>query len=155
MCIYIYIHIHIYIYAVGSITWPFFGHFRVNNLAMVGSITWPSFFEPIKIGVLGDFLCTVFRGWCKISVFEKKLVKKGVSEKKNCAPFFWGVLALLPCCCMMALDALEGCAKKPYKNRFFLAHPLARCRRNRKKKKKKGKKKVTPNFWVAFKTGRK
>ena len=48
--IYLYIYTHIHIYAVGSITWPFFGHFRVNNLAMVGSITWPSFFEPIKIG---------------------------------------------------------------------------------------------------------
>ena len=33
----------IYIYAVGSITWPYFGQSRVNNLAMVGSITWPSF----------------------------------------------------------------------------------------------------------------
>ena len=29
------------------------------------------------------------------------------------------------------------CKKKPYKNRVFLTHPLARCRRNRKKKKKK------------------
>ena len=60
----------IYICAVGSITWPHFGQSRVNNLATVGSITWPPFFEPIKIGVLGDFWCTVFRGWCKISVFE-------------------------------------------------------------------------------------
>ena len=57
-----YIYVYIYIYAVGSITWSYFGHFRVNNLAMVGSITWPSFFEPIKIGVWGDFLCTVFQG---------------------------------------------------------------------------------------------
>ena len=55
-------HIYIYIYAVGSITWPYFGHFKVNNLAMVGSITWPSFFEPIKIGVLGDFLVHSFQG---------------------------------------------------------------------------------------------
>ena len=52
----------IYIYAVGSITWPYFGHFRVNNLAMVGSITWPSFFEPIKIGVFEDFLVHSFQG---------------------------------------------------------------------------------------------
>ena len=103
--------IYIYIYAVGSITWPFFGQSRVNNLAIFGSITWPPFFEPIKIGVLeGDFLCTVFRGWCKISVFEKIGQKRGF-RKKKCAPFFWGVLALLPCCCMMSLDALEGCAK--------------------------------------------
>ena len=47
---------------VGSITWPYFGQSRVNNLAMVGSITWPSFFEPIKIGVLGDFLVHSFQG---------------------------------------------------------------------------------------------
>ena len=89
MYVYIHIYIYLYIYAVGSITWPYFGHFRVNNLAMVGPITWPSFFEPIKIGVLGVLLCTVFRGWCKISVFEKeKLVKKGF-PKKN-VHLFWG-----------------------------------------------------------------
>ena len=52
----------VYIYAVGSITWPYFGQSRVNNLAMVGSITWPSFFEPIKIGVFGDFLVHSFQG---------------------------------------------------------------------------------------------
>ena len=50
LSIYIYsMHIYIYIYAVELITWPFFGHFRVNNLAMVELITWPSIFEPIKI----------------------------------------------------------------------------------------------------------
>ena len=40
---------YIYIYAVGSISWPHFGHFKVNNLATSRSITWPTFFEPIKI----------------------------------------------------------------------------------------------------------
>ena len=55
-------HIYIYIYAVELITWPFFGHFRVNNLAMVESITWPSFFEPIKIGFFGDFLVHSYEG---------------------------------------------------------------------------------------------
>ena len=94
------------------------------------------------------FFVHSFQGWCKISVFEKNLVKKGFPKKNNCAPFFLGSLGLVHCCCMMSLDALEGCAKKPYKNRFFLAHPVARCRRNRKKKKKKGpKKKVTPKKW--------
>ena len=38
-----YIYIYIYMLAVGSISWPHFGHFKVNNLAMVGSITWPPF----------------------------------------------------------------------------------------------------------------
>ena len=54
--------VYIYIYAVELITWPFFGHFRVNNLAMAELITWPSFFEPIKIGVLGDFLVHSYEG---------------------------------------------------------------------------------------------
>ena len=45
-------------------------------------------------------------------MFLKKIGHKRDVRKKNCAPFFWGVLASLPCCCMMALDALEGCAKK-------------------------------------------
>ena len=76
--------IYIYIYAVGSITWPHFGHFKVNNLATVGSTTWPPFFEPIKLGFWGDFLCTILRGWCKISVFESCfLVRKEVFERKN------------------------------------------------------------------------
>ena len=84
-----YIYIHIYIYAVGLITWPFFGQSRVNNLAMVELITWPSFFEPIKIGFFGDFWCTIIRGWCKISVFEKKIGQKRGFRKKNVHLFFW------------------------------------------------------------------
>ena len=55
-------HIYIYIYAVELITWPFFAKSRVNNLAMVELITWPSFFEPIKIGVFGDFLVHSYGG---------------------------------------------------------------------------------------------
>ena len=58
----IYIYIYIYMHAVGSTTWPHFGHFNVNNLATVGSITWPPFFEPIKIGVLRDLLVHSFQG---------------------------------------------------------------------------------------------
>ena len=87
VCIYIYVcmYVCIYIYAVGSITWPHFGHFKVNNLATVGSITWPPFLGPIKIGVFGDFMCTVFRGWCKISVFESCF------WSKTRFPFFGGV----------------------------------------------------------------
>ena len=88
--IYTYIHIYIYIYAVELITWPFFGHFRVNNLAMVELITWPSFFEPIKIGVFGDFWCTVMRGWCQISVSRKRIWSKRVFWKNKFAPFFGG-----------------------------------------------------------------
>ena len=114
----VYVYIYMYMHAVGSITWPHFGQSRVSNLATVGSITWPPFFKPIKIGVLGDFLCTVFRGWCKNSVFEKKLVKKGVSEKKNCAPFFgqfrfsWLLLHDVTRC-------FRRVCKKTYKIGFF------------------------------------
>ena len=104
--IYIYIYIYIYMHAVGSITWPYFGHFRVNNLAMVGSITWPSFFEPIKIGVWGD----LFGGGAKLVFLKKNWSKKGF-RKKN-VHLFLGSLGLVHCCCMMSLDALEGCAKK-------------------------------------------
>ena len=84
-----YIYIYIYTYAVGSITWPCFGHFRVNNLAMVGSITWPSFFEPIKIGFFFEIFCAQFSGGgAKLVFLKKNLVKKGVSEKKIVHPFF-------------------------------------------------------------------
>ena len=55
---------------------------------------------------------------------------------------------------MMSLDALEGCAKKPYKNRFFLSTLLLDAEETEKRK-KKAQKKFTPNFWVALKTGRK
>ena len=81
----------VYMHAVGSITWPHFGHFKVNNLATVGSITWPPFFEPIKIWVLGVFLCTIFRGGAKF-VFLKVVFgqKRGFRTKKLCT-FFWGV----------------------------------------------------------------
>ena len=40
----LYIYIYIYTYDVGSITWPHFSHFRVNNLAAYKSITCPPFF---------------------------------------------------------------------------------------------------------------
>ena len=87
-----YIYIYIYMHAVGSITWPHFGKVKVNNLATSRSITWPPFFEPIKIGVLGDFWCTVFRGWCKISVFESCFWSKKRFPKKKMCTFFWGSL---------------------------------------------------------------
>ena len=75
-----------------TITWPHFGHFKVNNLATSRSITWPPFFEPIKIVFFEFFQCTVFRGWCKISVLKSCfLVKKRGFRKKGCA-LFWGGL---------------------------------------------------------------
>ena len=96
ICGYLYVGIYIEIYicknAVGSITWPHFGHFKVNNLATSRSITWPPFFEPIKIGFFCAFFVHNCQGWCKISVFEscfwskKRFPKK--KKKKTCAPFF-------------------------------------------------------------------
>ena len=54
----------------------------------------------------------------------------------------------------MSLDALEGCAKNPYKNRFFLSTLLLDAEETEKKKKKRPKNKVTPIFGGALKTGR-
>ena len=88
--IYIYTHIYIYIciYAVGSITWPHFGRFKVNNLATSRSITWPPFFEPIKIGFFEIFICAQFSGGGATLVFLKVVFgqKRGF-RKKSCAPF--------------------------------------------------------------------
>ena len=105
---------------------------------MVGSITWPSFFEPIKIGVWEIFLCTVFRGWCKISVFEKKLVKNGVSEKKLCTFFLrsFGFTSLL---LHDGTRCFRRVCKKPYKNRFFWHTLLLDAEETEKKKKQKKK----------------
>ena len=58
---------------------------------MVGSITWPSFFEPIKIGVLGDFFGAQFSGGgAKLVFLKKHWVKKGISENKMCTFFLGG-----------------------------------------------------------------
>ena len=132
--IYIYIHkyIYIYIYAVGSIGWPHFGHFKVNNLA--------TFFEPIKKGFFWDFLCTIFRGWCKISVFERCFWSKKRFPKKN-VHHFWGSLGFTSLLLHDVTRCFRRVCKKLYKNRFFVEHPLARCRRNRKRRKKRPKKK--------------
>ena len=76
---------------------------------------------------------------------KKKFGQKRDFRRKKCAPFFGGVLASLPCCCMLALDALEGYAKKPYKNRVFLSTLLLYAEETEKKKeKKKPKKKEHP-----------
>ena len=42
---------------------------------------------------------------------------------------------------MLALDALEGCAKKPYKNSFFLSTLLLDAEETEKRRKKKKQKK--------------
>ena len=71
--------------------------------------------------------------------------------------FFGGVEGLVDCCCMLLLDALEGCSKTPIKIVFF-EHPLARCKRNRKTRtpppppKKKAKKLYT-HFWGTLENG--
>ena len=123
---------------------------------MVGSITWPSFFEPIKIGVLGDFLCTVFRGWCKISVFEKKnWSKKGFPKKKMCT-FFLGSFGFTSLLLHDGTRCFRRVCKKPYKNSFFW-HALlldAEETEKRRKNKKKAQKKVTPIFgWPSKRAG--
>ena len=146
---------YIYIYRVGSITWPQFGHFKVNNLANSRSTTWPPFFEPTKVGFFEFFWCAIFRGRCKISVLKSCFgQKKGFPKKKKVAHFFWGVEGLVGCCCVMLLDALEGCSKT-YKKGFLNTLLLDAEETEKQEATEKGPKKVTPIFWGALKTGRK
>ena len=98
------------------------------------------------------FFGAQFSGGGAKLVFLKKLVKKGVSEKKKCAPFFWGVLALLPCCCMMSLDALEGCTKNPIKIVFFLSTLLLDAEETEKEE-KKGPQKSNTQFLGGLENG--
>ena len=56
-------------HAVGSISWPHLGHFRVNNLATSRSITWPPFL-PVKIVFL-SFFSAQFSGGGAQLVFRK------------------------------------------------------------------------------------
>ena len=54
--------------------------------------------------------------------------------------FFGGSLGLVHCCCMMSLDALEGCAKKPLKIGFFWHTLLLDAEETETKKKRPQKK---------------
>ena len=99
--------------AVGSITWPHFGHFKVNNLATSRSTTWPPFFEPIKTGIFKFFSAQFSGGGAKLLFKKLFWSKKEVSKKKSCELFCCGIEGLVGCCCMMLLDALEGCSKTP------------------------------------------
>ena len=83
---------YIYIYAVGSITWPHFGHFKVNNLATSRSITWPPFFEPIKIGFLRLFCAQFSGGGAKLVFLKMFWSKKGFPKKKQLCTFLGGGL---------------------------------------------------------------
>ena len=83
------IYIYMYMYAVGSITWPHFGHFKVNNLATSRSITWPPFFEPIKISFFFRFFGAQFSGGgAKLVFFKVVLGQKRGLRKKNVHLFF-------------------------------------------------------------------
>ena len=85
----VFTYVCIYIYAVGSISWPHFGHFKVNNLSTSRSITWPLFWT-YKNRFFGFFQCTIFRGWCKIIGLKSCIwSKKCFFPKKGCA-FFLG-----------------------------------------------------------------
>ena len=55
---------------------------------------------------------------------------------------------------MMLLDALEGCAKNPYKNSFFLSTLLLDAEETEKKKEKqKRPKKSNTHFWGGLENG--
>ena len=77
---------HIYIY-IGSITWPHFSLFWVNNLATVESITWP----PSKKTCLIVFVeCAIFRVGAKL-FFGKVVLCQNWCFQKMASPFFGGV----------------------------------------------------------------
>ena len=69
------------------------------------------------------------------------------------ALFVGGVQGLGDCCCMMLLDALEGCSKT-YKNSFFLNTLLLVAEETENMKNKK-RKKIHAFLGGALKTGRK
>ena len=140
------------IWAVGSITWPFFGRFRVNNLAMVGSITWPSFFEPIKNRGFWRFFCAQFSGGGAKLALKKNGQKRGF-RKKN-VHLFLGSFGFTSLLLHDGTRCFRRVCKKPYKSRVFWPNLLLDAEETEKRR-KKGPKKVTPKFWVALKTGRK
>ena len=76
------LYIYIYIYAVGSITWPHFGHFK--------SITWPPFLEPIKIGFF-EIVCAQFSGGGAKLVFLKVVFGQERGFRKKMCTFLGGV----------------------------------------------------------------
>ena len=130
--------------AVGSITWPHFSHFRVNNLATYKSITWPPFRNPLFI--FFGFLSALFSGAGAKFVFEKLfLVKQGVFRKWVVHFLRGGVEGLGDCCCMILLDALEGCSKN-HKNSFFFTTLLLDAENRKTGQKKKKRKIFTPLF---------
>ena len=52
--------------------------------------------------------------------FEERAVWEQKRKKiQNCRKMVWGVEVLVDCWCMMVVDALEKCSRKPYKNRVF------------------------------------
>ena len=77
--------------------------------------------------------------------------KKGF-PKKNCAPFFLGSFGFTSLLLHDGTRCFRRVCKKPYKNRVSWHTLLLDAEETEKKK---GPKKVTPNFWVALKTGRK
>ena len=91
------------------------------------------------------FLCTVFRGWCKISVFEKNWSKKGVSEKKWCT-FFWGSFGFTSLLLHDVTRCFRRVCKKNYFYRVFLHTLLLDAEESEKEEKKGQKKSNTPKM---------
>ena len=87
-------------------------------------------------------------------MFLKKMVKKGVSEKKMCT-FFGGSFGFT---CLLLHDVtrcFRRVCQKPIKIGFFLHTLLLDAEETEKRRKKRPPKKVTPKKWGALKTGRK
>ena len=77
-------------HAVGSITWPRFNLFWVNNLATVESITWPHFSNPLFYRVFLSFLSAQFSGGGAKLLFGKVVFGQNWGFRKWVVAFFFG-----------------------------------------------------------------
>ena len=87
------------------------------------------------------------RGWCQISVSQKRIWSKKGFFGKNGHLFFGGFWLHFIVAAWLSLDALEGCAKNPIKIGFFWHTLLLDAEETEKRTKKKAQKKgYTPKM---------
>ena len=88
------------------------------------------------------FWCTVFRGWCKISVLKVGFGQKRGFRKKMCT-FFLGSLGFTSLLLHDVTRCFRRVCKKPYKKCVFLSTLLLDAEETEKRKKKRPKKSNT------------
>ena len=121
-------------YAVGSISGPHLGRFRVNK--------WSTSFRSIKIVVSEDFSEQVFRGGCKVFVGFWRFGPKPVFSERVWQKFAFAVVCSGGCWWMLLLDYKKGVAQNPIKQVFF-ATPFLREGKGRKEKRGQRSKNTT------------